>query len=91
MKQIASTGGLLQDDYLPLIEKYLASARARGTTAYQTSDEVAAVVMQCMESNNPPIRVRTSEWANDLCDLKTSADPDGKTLQKKVVDMFLGD
>ncbi len=90
MKQIASTGGLLQDEYLPLIQKYLASASARGAVAYQTSDAVAAIVMHCMESNDPPIRARTSAWANDLCELKTSADPDGKKLQKKVVDMFFG-
>jgi NAD(P)-dependent dehydrogenase (short-subunit alcohol dehydrogenase family) len=90
MKQIASTGGMLEDEYLPLIQQYLAAARARGATAYQTSDEVAAVIMECIDSAEPPIRVRTSAWAKDLCDLKTSADPDGKKMQKKVVEMFLG-
>ena len=90
MKQIAGSGGLLQDEYLPIIQKYLAGAAARGTAAYQTADEVARVVMDVMEAVNPPIRVRTSAWANDLCDLKTSTDPDGRKLQKKVVDMFLG-
>ena len=89
MKQIAGSGGLLQDEYLPIIQKYLAGAAARGTAAYQTADDVARVVMDVMEAANPPIRVRTSAWANDLCDLKTSADPDGHKLQKKVVDMFL--
>ena len=43
-----------------------------------------------MESASPPVRVRTSAWAEALCELKTSADPDGTKLQKKVVEMFLG-
>lgn len=90
MKQIASSGGLLDDEYLPIIQKYLAGAKARGTTAFQTSEQVADVVVGCIESDNPPVRIRTSAWAEDLCDLKTSADPDGRKLQQKVVEMFLG-
>ncbi len=90
MKQITSTGGMLEDEYLPILQKYLGGAQARGTSAYQTSDEAAAVVIGCMEAADPPIRIRTSAWAEDLCDLKTRADPDGKKLQKKVVEMFLG-
>lgn len=90
MKQIAGSGGMLEDEYLPIIQKYLGGAQARGTSAYQTSDEAAAVVIDCIEAADPPIRIRTSAWAEDLCDLKTRADPDGKKLQKKVVEMFLG-
>ena len=48
------------------------------------------MVIGCIEAAEPPIRIRTSAWAEDLCDLKTRADPDGKKLQKKVVEMFLG-
>jgi hypothetical protein len=47
--------------------------------------------MRCIESGDPPVRVRTSAWAEALCDLKTRADPDGKALQHKVGEMFLGD
>lgn len=90
MKQIAASGGLLDDEYLPIIQKYLAGAKARGTSAFQTSEQVADVVVGCIESDNPPVRIRTSAWAEDLCDLKTSADPDGRKLQQKVVEMFLG-
>ncbi len=91
MKRTMETGGMPQDpDYYPILQRYLATSRERGTTAYQTADEVAAVVLKCIESRDPPIRIRTSPWSNDLCHLKTASDPDGKKLQKKVVEMFLG-
>ena len=86
---VESTGGMLQDEYLPILMKYVGGARARGDTAYQTCDEVAAVVIDCMESENPPVRTRTSDWSNKFCELKTAADPDGLKLQKQVVETFL--
>ena len=90
MAHIQATGGMIQDEYLPILMNYVGGARARGDAAYQSADEVALVVMDCIESENPPIRVRTSAWANDLCELKTSVDPDGRKLQRKVIGMFLG-
>ena len=91
MKHMMETGGMPQDpDYYPILQKYLGKARERGTTAYQTPEEVAAVVLKCIESKDPPVRIRTSAWSNDLCHLKTASDPDGKKLQKKVFEMFLG-
>jgi NAD(P)-dependent dehydrogenase (short-subunit alcohol dehydrogenase family) len=90
MKHVAATGGLLQDDYLPILQAYMARAKERGTSAYQTADEVAAIVMACIESSDPPIRLRTSPWAEALCELKTRADPDGKALQRQVIETFLG-
>jgi NAD(P)-dependent dehydrogenase (short-subunit alcohol dehydrogenase family) len=90
LKQIAASGGMLQDEYLPILQRYIAGASARGSSAYQTADEVAAVVMQCVESPDPPIRIRTSPWAEALCELKTRADPDGKRLQRQVIETFLG-
>ncbi len=90
MGHIVSTGGMLQDEYLPILQKYVAGAQSRGSVSSQSTDEVAGVVIGCMESSDPPVRIRTSQWAEDLCGLKTSADPDGKKLQRKVVEMYLG-
>tara|TARA_R110001592_G_scaffold138845_2_gene358365 strand:+ start:421 stop:1272 length:852 start_codon:yes stop_codon:yes gene_type:complete len=87
--QVQASGGLLQDEYLPIIQKYIGGAQARGDSAYQSCDEVAAVVIDCMEAKNPPIRARTSEWSNKFCALKTAADPDGLLLQREVYDTFL--
>jgi hypothetical protein len=50
----------------------------------------AAVVMACVESGDPPIRLRTSACGEALRELKTRADPDGKALRRQVVEVFLG-
>jgi NAD(P)-dependent dehydrogenase (short-subunit alcohol dehydrogenase family) len=89
MRQIAASGGLLQDEYLPILQAYMVRAKERGTSAYQTADEVAAIVLACIESSDPPIRLRTSPWAEALCELKTRADPDGNALQRQVIETFL--
>ncbi len=91
LKQVEETGGMLEDEYLPILQKYVGNAQNRqgGSDIYQTADEVAAVVLSCMEAEDPPIRMRTSQWGEDLCSLKTDLDPDGKNQQRKVIDAFL--
>ena len=88
--QLASTGGILDDEYKPILERYIGGRGNRDTTGImQTPDEVAEVVVACIENPDPPIRTRTSVWSNDLCGIKTQADPDGKKLQEKVIKAFL--
>lgn len=90
LKKMEETGGVLNDEYLPILQKYRDRSRARGTTAFQTPDQVAEVIVKVVESRDPPIRIRTSKWAEKLCALKTASDPDGKKLQRKVISDFLG-
>jgi len=92
LKHVGETGGLLEDEYLPILQKYIggASTRQAGSNIYQTADEVAAVVMQSVEASEPPLRVRTSQWAEEFTALKTGLDPDGTKLQAKVIAQFLG-
>ena len=90
MEQIAQTGGMLEDEYLPILQKYVAGAQNRQDTGiYQTSDEVAEVVMQVMGVENPPVRTRTSEWSEAFTKLKTGLDPDGLKQQAQVIEQFL--
>lgn len=91
MKHVEDTGGMLDDEYLPILQKYVGGAqeRAAGGDIYQTADQVAAVVMDCVASDAPPIRTRTSTWSEAFCALKTDLDPDGKKLQQHVIDTFL--
>lgn len=86
---VQATGGMIEDEYLPIITQYLNGAHARGDTAYQTCDEVAKVVIDCLEAAQPPVRTRTSQWSNQFCELKTAADPDGLKLQKQIIETFL--
>lgn len=90
LKHFSESGGMIEDEYLPLIQKYLGGREGRSDGIYQTSDEVAEVIMKCVNDPNPPIRCRTSPWSEDFAKLKTSADPDGKKLQAEVVQAMLG-
>lgn len=90
MAHVEASGGIIEDEYLPILQQYLAGARARGDVAYQSCDEVAQVVIACMEAENPPVRTRTSAWSNHFCELKTASDPDGLLLQKQLIERFLG-
>jgi NAD(P)-dependent dehydrogenase (short-subunit alcohol dehydrogenase family) len=91
LKHVSKTGGMLEDEYLPILQKYIggASPRQEGSDIHQTPDEVSAVVMKCVEAGEPPIRIRTSTWSEDFTSLKTGLDPDGKKLQAKVFAQFL--
>lgn len=90
LEQLQNSGGIEHPDYLPILQKYISGAQSRSAeNIYQDADEVAAVVVHCAQQSDPPLRVRTSEWAEKFCYLKTGLDPDGKKLQQQVVDTFL--
>lgn len=91
LEQIAQTGGMLEDEYLPILQKYVAGSQNRQAgDAYQTADEVAAVVIREMQSEAPALRSRTSAWGEDFTKLKTGLDPDGRKLQRAVTEQILG-
>lgn len=90
LKEIGETGGMLQDDYLPLLQKYVGGSQNRqGGDIYQTPDAVAEVVMQVLEAETPPLRVRTSGWSDEITGLKTGLDPDGLKQRDLIVEQFL--
>ncbi len=91
LKHVGATGGMLEDEYLPILQQYIGGSQNRqdGSDIYQTVDQVAAVVMDCVEAENPPIRTRTSKWGENFCRFKTEADPDGKKQQAMVIEQFL--
>lgn len=93
-KTVNEKGEMASGVYAPIFQKYIEGAQNRaikkeGPSLYQTSVEVAAVILKVATSENPPLRVRTSEWAENLCQLKTQADPDGGKLLQHVKEYFL--
>ncbi len=86
LKKVSASGGLPEDAYGPLMKKFLAG-RAE-TASYieshpelnfvQTPLEVAQVVVNCVNNPNPPLRIRTSMWAEKFTELKTARDPEGR-------------
>lgn len=89
LQQFQNSGGMKGDEYQPILEKYIGGAQNRSEGVYQTSDQVAEVVIECIEDPKPPVRIRTSEWSEEFCNLKTQADPTGKILQERVIKTFL--
>lgn len=94
LAHFTKTGGMIDDEYAPILKKYIGGAQARNksgdaASVYQTSDEVATIALNCIGQTKPPIRLRTSQWAEDLCAFKTSDDPDGRKQQADVIKRFL--
>jgi NAD(P)-dependent dehydrogenase (short-subunit alcohol dehydrogenase family) len=83
-----NTGGILNDDYKPLIENYM-GYRATFTDevkekAFQKPAQIAAVIIQCMNDPQPKVRYMTSEGVATFTKVKTSLDPDGEILKIQV-------
>ncbi|MEM9595186.1 MAG: SDR family oxidoreductase [Acidobacteriota bacterium] len=91
LKHLESTGGMPEDEYLPIFQTYVGGSGRRqdGSDIYQTADEVASVVMECVEADNPPVRRRTSTWGEGLTRFKTELDPTGEKQRASVIEQFL--
>lgn len=93
IEMTSSEGQLASGEYLPIFEKYIAGVQQRATEdrqqLYQTGAEVAEVILQVAQNENPPLRIRTSAWAEELTKLKTQADPDGTQWINNTKEIFL--
>ncbi len=91
LNNIEVTGGIYDDEYKSLLNSYIGNAATRvDASAYQTPAEVAKIILE--QAINPqviPLRIRTSEWSENLCKIKTSNDPDGLKLRKYVETKFI--
>ena len=94
-KKTMGTNGIPQDDYLPILQKYIAGIQERAaqgdTQSFQQAHEVAQVILGIAQSSAPPIRVRTSTWAEEFCQYKTNLDPKGKLQNSSVVQALLNE
>lgn len=89
----AVDGQLASGEYLPIFQQYMAGIQKRAKESevkiYQTGLEVAEIVLKVAQNENPPFRIRTSEWAENFTKLKTESDPDGLKLVNLVKESFL--
>lgn len=82
------TGGILNDDYKPLIENYM-DYRAGFTDevkekAFQKPSQIAELIIKCMNDPHPKVRYMSSEGVAAFTKVKTSLDPDGEILKTQV-------
>ncbi|MRT91880.1 SDR family oxidoreductase [Ancylomarina sp. 16SWW S1-10-2] len=93
VEKTITDGQLAKGEYLPIFNKYLSKIQKRTDESrvplHQTGLQVAEVILTVAQNDNPPLRVRTSDWAENLCNLKTQADPDGKKIVNQVKEYFL--
>ncbi|MEL6537338.1 MAG: SDR family oxidoreductase [Bacteroidota bacterium] len=90
-KTVNESGEFATGEYAGIFQQYMSGAqqRAEGSgTTYQTGAEVAQVILDVANAEQAPLRVRTSEWAENFCQVKTASDPDGNKLLKEVQDYF---
>lgn len=90
IESIGKTGGIYDDAYKPALERYIGGSQNRSSEdVYQTAEEVAEVVLKCIESENPPLRIRTSPWAEKFCNLKTQLDSTGNQGVKETIETMM--
>lgn len=93
IEKTAVDGQFATGEYLPIFERYMTGNQKRANEnkdqVYQTGREVADVVLTVAQNEKPPLRIRTSKWAEDFCKLKTKSDPDGLKLVQQIKDNFL--
>jgi len=86
-------GQFATGEYAPIFERYMAGNQKRASESkeqiYQTGLEVAEVILKVMKSTKPPLRIRTSNWAETFCNLKTQVDPDGSKIVDQIKNSFL--
>ncbi|WP_298475988.1 SDR family oxidoreductase [uncultured Maribacter sp.] len=93
IEKTAVNGQFATGEYAPIFERYMAGNQKRANESkeqvYQTGIEVAEATLGIAQNENPPLRIRTSQWAEAFCELKTKADPDGHKIVKQLQDTFL--
>jgi NAD(P)-dependent dehydrogenase (short-subunit alcohol dehydrogenase family) len=93
MGKTIENGQMSLPEYKHIFERYISGIQKRASEgaekSYQTPNEVAAVILKVAEAEHTPLRVRTSEWAENFCNIKTQADPDGTILLNAVIKRFL--
>ncbi|CAN5524934.1 SDR family oxidoreductase [soil metagenome] len=77
LSSLQQTGGFRDDAYSPIITAYLNRFRSRSGQSGQTPADIAKVVLQTLATRPAPVRVRTSDFAEQFCHFKTETDPDG--------------
>jgi short-subunit dehydrogenase len=94
LKKITTSQKPPKDDYAPALQKYIGGIQNRTkedlAKIYQTGEQVAEVILDCIQKEEPPLRIRTSEWSNSFCKLKTIGDPDGLLLAKTLRKAYFG-
>jgi NAD(P)-dependent dehydrogenase (short-subunit alcohol dehydrogenase family) len=73
---VHSTGGILDDEYKPILDAFLATFAKRNSIP-QTSESVADIMLDLVQMENKPLRLRTSDSGEAFTAHKVTTDPTG--------------
>jgi len=89
-EHVGKTGGVLDDEYKSILTAYMAAFSKRAQTP-QSAESVAEVVLNLVQSESKPLRLRTSEAAELFVQHKIMSDPTGMNgilrARKMLLDM----
>lgn len=88
LSDFQKTGGVLNDDYAPVLNKYMETAK-KSFSVGQSPDDVARVILDCILSDKPYLRYQTSDKAREFSNAKLGNDPTGEIQLKKIRKMQL--
>lgn len=93
IEKTTEDGQMATGEYKAIFEQYATGIQKRAASGenqvYQTPQEIAKIILDVATSDNPPLRLRTSEWAEQFTTLKTQADPNGSKIVEQVRSGFL--
>ncbi|KZE74452.1 SDR family oxidoreductase [Paenibacillus elgii] len=76
LSHVEQTGGIRDDEYKPVFETYIGTFSKRNAVP-QTPESVAEVMLKLVNMETKPLRIRTSEQADDFVRFKVGQDPTG--------------
>ncbi|MCR8641024.1 SDR family oxidoreductase [Paenibacillus sp. N1-5-1-14] len=76
LNQLAETGGVLEDEYKPIVDTYIDMFSKRNSVP-QTSEAIAELMYELAYMDSKPLRIRTSEAAEQFVSHKVQGDPTG--------------
>jgi len=76
LDQVAATGGVLDDEYKPIVETYIDMFTKRNAVS-QTPESIADLMLELTQMETKPLRIRTSEAAERFVNHKVQEDPTG--------------
>lgn len=76
LSHIEQTGGIKEDEYKPVFERYISTFSKRNSVP-QRPESVAEVMLNLVNMETKPMRIRTSEQADAFVRFKVQQDPTG--------------
>lgn len=90
LANVEKSGGFPQDDFEQVLTDFMSQRTNQDEGVFQTPSEIAEVILEQLNIERLPLRMRTSEWASNFTKYKTGADPTGLLQTDYVASRILG-